>query len=288
MCEQCKAIDKRIEHYREMATHVIDQPTLDGISLLIAKLESDKKERTPSEADLAALQDRLLRATSAFRGNFGSPVSARSWPLLTSNAPQAALTRIVPTCPFFGLEPINPLCIDLAEDFMPRVWNTPVFILAAVYFVVDGVFSHLTQPITAWLAKKELFERVRLWVISLGPYPSLALFAVPVIILEPAKPLAGYLLGTGHFFAGAVTFITAEVLKLTLVEQLFQLNREKLLSIPVFAWGYQYWRHMMDVVESMEVWKASRRLAADAARMFRARWIQYKRVHRSSRLHYHP
>lgn len=171
---------------------------------------------------------------------------------------------------------------------MARAWNTPVFILATVYFVVDGMFSHVTRPITVWLAQKQLFERARLWVISLGPYPSLALFAVPVIILEPAKPLAGYLLGTGHFFAGAVTFITAEVLKLTLVERLFQLNREKLLSIPVFAWGYQYWRHMMDVVESMEVWKASQRLAADAARMFRARWIQYKRVHRASRLHYHP
>ena len=88
---------------------------------------------------------------------------------------------------------------------MPRVLNTPVFILATVYFVVDGMFSHVTRPITVWLAKKKLFERVRLWVISLGPYPSLALFAVPVIILEPAKPLAGYLLGTGHFFAGAVS-----------------------------------------------------------------------------------
>jgi hypothetical protein len=198
------------------------------------------------------------------------------------------LTLIIPTCPLIGLEPINPLRIDSAEDFMARVWNTPVFILATMYFVVDGMFSHVTQPITVWLAKKKLFERVRLWVISVGPYPSLALFAVPVIILEPAKPLAGYLLGTGHFFAGAVTFITAEVLKLTLVERLFQLNREKLLSIPAFAWGYQYWRHMMDVIESMEVWKASRRLAADAARMFRARWIQFKRIRRSSRLHYHP
>jgi hypothetical protein len=64
---------------------------------------------------------------------------------------------------------------------MARIWNTPVFILATVYFVVDGVFSHVTQPITVWLAKKKLFERVRLWVISLGPYPSLALFAVPFI-----------------------------------------------------------------------------------------------------------
>jgi hypothetical protein len=56
---------------------------------------------------------------------------------------------------------------------MARIWNTPVFILATVYFVVDVVSSHVTQPITAWLAKKKLFERVRLWVLSLGPYPSL-------------------------------------------------------------------------------------------------------------------
>ncbi len=170
---------------------------------------------------------------------------------------------------------------------MARVWNTPVFILATAYFVVDVVSSHVTQPITVWLAKKKLFERVRLWIVSLGPYPSLALFAVPLIILEPAKPLSAYLIGTGHFFAGAVTFITAEVLKLTFVERLFQLNRNKLLSIPAFAWGYQYWRHMMDVIESMEVWRASRRLAADAARMVRTRWSQYKRAQKFSRLPYH-
>ena len=151
---------------------------------------------------------------------------------------------------------------------MARIWNAPVFILATVYFVADGILSHVTRPITVWIAKKKLFERMRLWVTSLRPYPSLALFAVPVIILEPAKPLAGYLLGTGHFFAGAVTFITAEVLKLTFVEQLFQLNRAKLLSIPAFAWGYQYWRHMMDVVESMEVWKASRRLVRKGGQYF--------------------
>jgi len=155
------------------------------------------------------------------------------------------------------------------------------------YFVVDGVLSHVTQPIAVWLAKKKLFERVRLWIISLGPYPSLALFAVPLIILEPAKPLSAYLIGTGHFFAGAVIFITAEVLKLTFVERLFQLNRNKLLSIPAFAWGYQYWRHMMDVIESMEVWKASRRLVADAARMVRTRWSQFKRARKLSRLPYH-
>src|SRR5882757_8361744 len=55
---------------------------------------------------------------------------------------------------------------------MTRIWNTPVFILATVYFVVDGVFSYLTRPITEWIAKKKLFERARLWVTSLGPVAS--------------------------------------------------------------------------------------------------------------------
>src|SRR5467141_4083174 len=168
---------------------------------------------------------------------------------------------------------------------MTRICNTPVFILATVYFIVDGVFSYVTRPITEWIARQRLFKRARLWITSLRPYPSLALFAVPVIILEPAKPLAGYLLGTGHFFFGAVTFITAEVLKLTLVEHLFQLNRKKLLSIPAFAWGYRYWRDMMDVVESMEVWRASRRLVANAAHMVRTRWLQLKQARRPYPFH---
>jgi len=100
---------------------------------------------------------------------------------------------------------------------MTRVWNTPVFAVATVYFILDGVFSYITRPITAWLSKKAFLVRLRRWVTSLGPYPSLALFAVPVVALERAKPLSAYLIATGHFFAGAVVFISAEVLKLTVV-----------------------------------------------------------------------
>ena len=37
---------------------------------------------------------------------------------------------------------------------MARIWNTPVFILATAYFIVDGVFSYVTRPITAWIAKE--------------------------------------------------------------------------------------------------------------------------------------
>ena len=43
MCWQCEEIDKSIEHYREMATRVTDQRTIDGIALLIERLETEKK-----------------------------------------------------------------------------------------------------------------------------------------------------------------------------------------------------------------------------------------------------
>jgi len=160
---------------------------------------------------------------------------------------------------------------------MTRAWNTPILALATAYFVVDGVFSYITRPIADWLGKKELLRRVRDWVTSLQPYPSLALFAVPVILLEPAKPLSAYLIGTGHFFAGAVVFITAEVLKLTVVERLFHLNKNKLLSIPLFAWGYGYWRKMMDFLESTEAWRAARRLVARASNWKRLHWPRWQK-----------
>src|SRR5207253_986688 len=132
--------------------------------------------------------------------------------------------------------------------------------IATVWFIIDGVFSYVTTPLAEWLGKWKPLQRMRRWVTSLGPYPSLALFAVPLILLEPAEPLSAYLIGTGHFFAGAVIFIAAEVLKLTVVERLFQLNRDKLMSIAAFAWGYAYWRRMMDLLESTSAWRMARQM----------------------------
>src|SRR3982074_3211749 len=69
--------------------------------------------------------------------------------------------------------------------------------------------------------------------------------------LGASKASGGLPGGNGPLFRGAITFVTAEVLKLSCVERLFQLNRKKLLSIPAFATGYKYWRRMMDALESL-------------------------------------
>lgn len=142
---------------------------------------------------------------------------------------------------------------------MKRVAKTAVFVLATLYFMVDAIFLSIATPLARRLARKRIFIRLRKWIGSLRPYPSLALFAVPVLILEPVKPVAAYLVGTGNFTAGMAILAIGEILKLIIVERLFKLCRYKLLKIPLFGWLYGFWRQGVSWVVSMRAWQTARR-----------------------------
>jgi len=140
-----------------------------------------------------------------------------------------------------------------------RIFRSAAFIIAIVYFTVDAVFLEIAAPFARWIARKRIFLRFRKWVGSLRPYPSLALFAVPVILLEPVKPVAAYLIATGSVSTGMTVLIAGELLKLVIIERLFKMCRRKLLKIPIFAWGYGHWRNGVDWIVSMKVYQAARR-----------------------------
>jgi hypothetical protein len=63
------------------------------------------------------------------------------------------------------------------------------------------------------------------------------LFSIPVILLEPVKMIAAYLAATGQLLWAAVTFVVGELLKLVLVERLFELTKNKLMKIPNICLG---------------------------------------------------
>lgn len=144
---------------------------------------------------------------------------------------------------------------------MKRILRPVTYVLAAIYVLVDAVFMVVARPISRWLARRFEFKRLRAWIKSLPPYPSLALFSVPVLILEPIKPLAAYLVATGQFLSGAAAFIGCELLKLVLVERLFHLTRDKLMRIPAFAWVYGKFAEMKAWLQATEAWRAIRALS---------------------------
>ncbi|KRQ15692.1 hypothetical protein ACNJX9_16685 [Bradyrhizobium sp. DASA03076] len=147
---------------------------------------------------------------------------------------------------------------------MKRILEPITYVLAAVYFLVDAVFMAVAMPISRWIARHFEFKRLRAWIRSLPPYPSLALFSVPVLILEPIKPVAAYLVATGQFLSGVAAFVGCELLKLVLVERLFHLTRDKLMRIPAFAWVYGKFTEMKAWLQATEAWRAIRALSLAA------------------------
>jgi hypothetical protein len=162
---------------------------------------------------------------------------------------------------------------------LSRIFKPLVFILAAIYFVVDAAFWTIARPVSRLLGDHWIFERTRSWIKSLRPYPTLALFIVPVVILEPAKPLAAYLTATGHVGIGLMLLGIAELLKLVLIERLFKLGRDKLMSIPVFAWGYGKFCQARTWVEALDTWRLMRLLTLTTRRAVR----KYVSAFRTSR-----
>jgi hypothetical protein len=157
-----------------------------------------------------------------------------------------------------------------------RIIKPLVVVLAAVWFLADAIFSTIAHPLARWLEEHSVLLRLRRWIRSLRPYPALALFAVPLIILEPVKPVAAYLAATSHMRLGLMVLVVGEILKLVLVERLFSLNRDKLLSIPVFAWAYGKYRLVMDRLESMEAWQMVRRWSRIIRFSIRGTLAQFK------------
>ncbi|HEX2652927.1 MAG TPA: hypothetical protein VHN11_04675 [Xanthobacteraceae bacterium] len=142
------------------------------------------------------------------------------------------------------------------RSFARRVASPIIAVLALLYFLIDALFLSFIRPIAEKLAAWNIFYRMGAWIRSLGPYQTLALFLVPLIILEPVKPVAAYLFASGHFTNGFIVLVVGETLKITIVERLFHIGKDKLLTIPAFAWAYHLVVQWIEYLKSFSAWQA--------------------------------
>ena len=110
-----------------------------------------------------------------------------------------------------------------------------VIVAAALYFVIDALALSSLKPLLRKIVNLKLFKFIAPWIASLGPYSTLALFGVPLVLLEPIKPFSAYIIASGHLLFGVLVLILGEVLKITIVERIFHIGRDKLMTIRAFA-----------------------------------------------------
>jgi hypothetical protein len=121
--------------------------------------------------------------------------------------------------------------------FRRVVWTT----VALIFLGLSWLWDHL-HPIISFFIKLLPLEgvkrAVRRFMESLPPYPTLVVFLVPAVVHELMKVAAFFLFHRHQWIAGVLMYVAADIIGIALVAFLFETCKEKLLSIPWFAWCY--------------------------------------------------
>ena len=81
--------------------------------------------------------------------------------------------------------------------------------------------------------------KARRRIQKISPYLSLLVLLVPLLLVEPLKIAALFVVGKGHWITGTGILVAAYIVSLMFVERLFRVLKPKLLMLPWFA---QLWR----------------------------------------------
>jgi hypothetical protein len=141
-----------------------------------------------------------------------------------------------------------------------RIAKPVLWTLAAIYLLVDAVLLPLARPIGDWIARRTMLDGLHDWIAARGRYTTLALFLAPLIVLEPVKPVAALLATRGHVLFAVILFGVGEMLKLVLVERMFRIGRDKLLSIAAFAFAFGKYRAARRWLEATAAWRSVHQL----------------------------
>ena len=145
------------------------------------------------------------------------------------------------------------------RTILKAIFEPLVVVAAAIYFVIDALALSILKPLLRQIVNLRLFQFITPWIASLGPYPTLALFVIPLILLEPIKPFSAYLIASGHFIFGMLILAFGEVLKIAIVERIFHIGRDKLMMIKAFAWIYNFVSGWLTWVQALPPWLAVKR-----------------------------
>jgi fluoride ion exporter CrcB/FEX len=147
----------------------------------------------------------------------------------------------------------------MTRTILKTIFEPFLIVLVAIYFVIDALALSILKPLLKKLSRLKVFKFITLWVTSLGPYSTLALFLVPLVLLEPAKPLSAYLAASGHITIGMLVIIIGEILKITIVERIFHIGRDKLMTIKAFAWIYNFGSEWLNWLQTLPPWQSAKR-----------------------------
>ena len=122
----------------------------------------------------------------------------------------------------------------------PPRWAVFLFALALLFetWIWNGLNAAL-RAFVAFIPWTKLKARI-VDVIDLLPAPAaLLLFVIPLVFVEAMSFFSVVLFATGHFIMGAAAYVGIKILGLGLVAAIFDLTRDKLMTMKGFVYAYE-------------------------------------------------
>ena len=126
----------------------------------------------------------------------------------------------------------------LAMVFLLETWIWDVFATAGRWIGAHVPFEKFKAAVARLIAK-------------LPPLAALVLFAIPGLVVLPFKIGGLWLIASGHVIAGGAVFLAAKVAGVGVAAFLFELTRDKLMTMGWFAtlyklvMGWRDWAHRL-------------------------------------------
>ena len=127
--------------------------------------------------------------------------------------------------------------------------------LLALVFLVEAwiwdKFSAAAHALADIIPFQDIKTAVARFVSRLPPYVALALFVIPALVVLPFKIAGLWLIAHGHFITGGAVFLAAKVAGVGVAAFLFELTRDKLMTLAWFArfyaivMGWRDWAHKL-------------------------------------------
>ncbi len=163
--------------------------------------------------------------------------------------------------------------------FFKKLLTPPMIVIAAmILFFEEWLWDKLTAGM-AWVARLPVLHRLEARIASLPPYPAMAVFLLPGLLLLPVNIFAVWLTANGHALTGTAILIAAKLAGTAILARLFAVCRPSLLTVSWFRRLYEglvrLKTRLYAAIRSMPAWMAVVRwknaLKARVAKFFH-RW----------------
>ena len=167
-------------------------------------------------------------------------------------------------------------CLRLAGLLL---WHVIEALLALVIIFQEWGWRPLAALIAS-LARFAPIARLETLVRGLPPYPALAVFALPGLLLLPLKLFALALIAQGHVFWATLLFVGAKVGGTAIVARIFQLTQPALMQLTWFARLYDVimpWKHaLVERVRASRTWRVGRVIKSRVKHRAHEAWARLK------------